>query len=48
MNSSVGKAAARLAIRALEAEPAPGAPCIYQQETISTRLVVRQSSGPAR
>ena len=44
----VGKAAARLAIRALEAEPAPGAPCIYQQETISTRLVVRQSSGPAR
>jgi len=44
----VGKAAARLAIRALEAEPEADTPSSYQQETVSTRLVVRQSSGPAR
>jgi DNA-binding LacI/PurR family transcriptional regulator len=44
----VGKAAARLAIRALETEPEAGASFSYQQETVSTRLVVRQSTGPAR
>ena len=45
---AVGKAAARLAIRALEAEPEADIPGSYQQETISTRLVVRQSTGPRR
>jgi DNA-binding LacI/PurR family transcriptional regulator len=44
----VGKAAARLAIRALETETGADAPSSFQQETVSTRLVVRQSTGLAR
>lgn len=43
---AVGRAAARLAIRALEAEPEADASAAYQQETIPTRLVIRQSTGP--
>jgi LacI family transcriptional regulator, galactose operon repressor len=42
----VGRAAACLAIRALEAAQEADLPASYQEETIRTRLVVRESTGP--
>jgi len=44
----VGRAAACLAIRALEAAQEADSPASYQEATIPTRLVVRASTGPRR